>query len=74
MKVLLFVDINFRGLQTNRWFVGFLIRGLTFPTVQINGKYVFRRVLNFVVLVNHEIHENWYPTNNSTFTVNHVSG
>ena len=36
---------------------------------QINGNVVFHWILNFMVLINHEFHENKYPTNISTFTV-----
>jgi hypothetical protein len=34
-----------------------------------NANVVFHWILNFMVLINHEFHENKYPTNISTFTV-----
>lgn len=34
-----------------------------------NEEYIFCWVLNVMISLNHEIHENWNPTNNSAFTV-----
>lgn len=47
------------------------IRGLSFPTVQINGKYnIFCQEFDFVVWVNKKkIHDDWYPKIITTFVV-----
>ena len=69
VKVLIFGGISFRGLWGKHKLVDSWIYGFDDPVIQFKINNPFHWESNFVVYLAHEIHENCFPTNNSTFTV-----
>ena len=69
VKVLVFVDINYCDLGKKHKLMDSWICNFDDPVIQFKVNNPFHWESNFVVYLTHEIHENWYPTNNITFTV-----
>ena len=72
VQVLIFVTIvgiHFCSSAEKHKFVDSRIRGFDDSVIQFKVNNPFCWESNFVFYITHKIHENWYPTNNSTFKV-----